>query len=161
MELTFLILLEIILWGFVLGIWALVGMHRGGMFFTRRTDTTRLDGSPVGTKTFEVLMTYQIIGLIGYFSLIIIVLFDPEVMLWLGLDPYVRYLTQELQPGGFDHVASLRGPEFAHDFFRFHAASQLYGILLAIGGLVLTRRVLMCGMPVRSEARSLRAHSSQ
>ena len=59
-----------------------------------------------------------------YLGLILIVLYRPEVMTWLGLEPFVAYLI-ELQLAGYENLVRLNSSAFADYFFNFHAASLL------------------------------------
>ena len=54
-----------------------------------------------------------------YLGLILIVLYRPEVMTWLGLKSFVAYLI-ELQPAGYENLVRLNSPAFADYFFNFH-----------------------------------------
>ena len=59
-----------------------------------------------------------------YWGLILVVLFNPDIMTWLGLEPFVQYLIK-LQSAGYDNLVLLKDHEFADYFFHFHAASLL------------------------------------
>ena len=57
-----------------------------------------------------------------YWGLVLAVLYNPDILTWLRLEPFVQYLIQ-LQSSGYENLVQLRDPEFA-DYF-FHAASLL------------------------------------
>ena len=72
-----------------------------------------------------------------YLGLILVVLYEPAVMAWLGLDSFVQYLIQ-IQPAGYENLVRLRNPEFADYFFHFHAATMLIFFVLCLSMFIAT-----------------------
>jgi hypothetical protein len=81
-------------------------------------------------KAATVLVSIICGGPFIYLGLILVVVYNPEITTWLGLEPFAQYLVQ-LHPKGYQHLTWLNDAEFADYFFRFYAASLLIiGVLL-------------------------------
>jgi hypothetical protein len=81
-------------------------------------------------KAATALTTIICGGPFIYLGLILVVVYNPEITTWLGLEPFAQYLVQ-LHPKGYQHLTWLNDAEFADYFFRFYAASLIIiGVLL-------------------------------
>ena len=84
---------------------------------------------------FIYLLTSIQLGPAGiYLSLISVVLARPEVLTSLGLQPFVDYVTYELQFEGYKNLVTqqLWGPDFEVYYFQMSAAALLIVGILGI-----------------------------
>ncbi len=89
------------------------------------------------SKTEIALTAVVLGGPFVYLGLILVVLYNPNVMTWLGLEPLVQYL-MHLQPAGYENLVQLNSPEFADYFFHLHAASILIYVFFLVTIVITT-----------------------
>ena len=87
-----------------------------------------------GNLFFYLLTLTQLGPAVIYLSLISVVLARPEVLTSCGLQPFVDYVTYELQFEGYKNLVrqQLWGPDFEVYYFQMSAAALLIAGILAI-----------------------------
>lgn len=67
-------------------------------------------------------------GMFLHLLAMISVIYNPNIMMLLELEPVVQYMIQ-LQPDGYNNLVQLKNREFADYFFHIHTASILFHLL--------------------------------
>ena len=127
-------------------------------------EVSRSPEDSLGAKNTEKKSKAEISVILGgafiYLGLILVVLYEPDVMMWLGLKPFVQYLIQ-IQPAGYEKLVRLTNPEFADYFFHFHAATMLIFFVLCLSMFIATeiyRRKHGLGIDIKSKIQAGKAN---
>ena len=125
-------------------LWRIVQMS-GSLWDIARKRERKLRSKKNG-NLFIYLLTSMQLGPAGiYLSLISVVLARPEVLTSLGLQPFVDYVTYELQFEGYKNLVTqqLWGPDFEVYYFQMSAAALLIVGILGIVTCISTTMLAM------------------
>ena len=114
-------------------LWRIVQMS-GSVWDIARKREKKLRSMKNGNLFFYLLTLTQFGPAVIYLSLISVVLARPEVLTSLGLQPFVDYVTYELQFDGYKNLVTqqLWGPDFEVYYYQMNAAAILIVGILAI-----------------------------
>ena len=107
----------------------------GNLWDIARKRERKLRSKKNGNLFVYLLTSMQLGSTTIYLSLISVVLVRPEVLTSLGLQPFVDYVTYELQFEGYKNLVTqqLWGPDFEVYYFQMSAAALLIvGILVIV-----------------------------